>query len=129
MTVASPSTKFTSVYTASTRPQAYGLPSRVFFILASMISAGFLATQVLINGIREKVMTVAMLDKLFFSGAYQVLAPVGVGFLLLSSILLGLTLAMLIVRGWLHMAPCRNYGIALLLQLVPWVYFLAALFL
>lgn len=127
MGTASASTKLANVYTASTRPQSYGLPSRVFFLLTSLVSAGFLGTQVLINGIREKVISIAMLDHWFFPGAYQVLVPAGVGFLLISGVLLGLTLALLIVRGWLQMAPCRNYGLALLLQLVPWGYFLAAL--
>lgn len=129
MGTASASTKLANVYTASTRPQTYGLPSRVFFLMTSLVSAGFLGTQVLINGVREKAVSVAMLDQWFFPGVYQVLAPLGVGLLLVSAILLGLTLALLIVRGWLHMAPCRYYGIALLLQLVPWFYFLVALFL
>jgi hypothetical protein len=103
--------------------KSYGLPSWFFFVAVGLVNLIFLATQVLINLVRDGQVTVAALDQGLYAGAYWLIATAGLLSLLVSGFLLGLTLAVIVVRAWLHYAPCRAYAWLLLVQAVPWVYF------
>lgn len=107
--------------------QSYGVPSWVFFAVVVVTNAIFLATQIVINQVRGGYLSVATLEDAFYPGVYWVVATTSVATLLLSGLLVGITVAVMVVRAWLHYAPCRAYGRLLLLQLVPWLYFLVAL--
>lgn len=107
--------------------RSYGVPSWVFFAVVVVTNVIFMATQIVINQVRGGYLSVAALEDALYPGVYWGVATTSVASLLLSGLLIGVTLAVMVVRAWLHYAPCRAYVRLLLLQLVPWVYFLVAL--
>lgn len=107
--------------------RSYGVPSWMFFAVVAAVNAVFLLTQILVNQVRGGHLSVAALEEAFYPGVYWGVATTSVAALLLSGLLIGVTLAVMVVRAWLHYAPCRAYGRLLLVQLVPWLYFVVAL--
>lgn len=107
--------------------RSYGVPSWLFFAVVVVTNVIFLATQIVINQVRGGHLSVAALEDALYPGVYWGVATTSVATLLLSGLLIGVTVAVMVVRAWLHYAPCRAYGRLLVLQLVPWVYFLIAL--
>jgi len=107
--------------------RSYGVPSWMFFAVVVAINVVFLVTQIIVNQVRDGHLSVAALEEVFYPGVYWGVATTSVAALLLSGLLVGVTLAVMVVRAWLHYAPCRAYGRLLLVQLVPWLYFVIAL--
>lgn len=107
--------------------RSYGVPSWMFFAVVVVVNVIFLATQIVINQVRGGYLSVAAIEDALYPGVYWGVATTSVATLLLSGLLVGITLAVMVVRAWLHYAPCRAYGRLLLVQLVPWLYFLVAL--
>lgn len=99
----------------------------MFFAVVIVVNVIFLATQIVINQVRGGYLSVAAIEDALYPGVYWGVATTSVATLLLSGLLVGITLAVMVVRAWLHYAPCRAYGRLLLVQLVPWLYFLVAL--
>ncbi len=111
---------------ASPGNRLYGALSWLFLITCLLVSAAFLISHGVIHSVRTDVLSVDQLESWFFPGVYWTLAASCITLLALSALLLGLTLAIAVVRGCLHGAPCRFYWMVLGVQAVPWVYFFAS---
>lgn len=106
--------------------RSYGFSSWCYFAMVVAVSLGFLITQIVVNGVRSGSISATGLDEALFPGVYWTIATAGMIFLSLSALFLGLSVALLVVRAWMHAVPCRAYGWMLLIQVCPWLYFASA---
>ncbi len=104
-------------------PKAYGIRSWFYFSLVIIVTVSFLVSQVVIQSVRSGSLAVSTLEEIFYPGVYWLLASGGVALLVASGLLLGLTLGFIVVRAFMHLSPCRAYGVMALCQAVPWIYF------
>lgn len=126
MSISKPITAPKESHVNSVCTQSYGFSSWCYFTTVAAISLGFFVTQLIVNGVRGGDLSAASLDELFFPGVYWTIATSGMIFLALAALFLGLSVALLVVRAWMHAVPCRVYGWMLLIQVMPWLYFASA---
>ncbi len=103
--------------------QSYGMVSWFYFLLTTLTSLGFLCTQLVVNAVRNKTLLTESLDSLFSPGVYWNFVTANIALLAASGVLLGLTIAVIVVRALLHYKCCKGYYIVLGIQIIPWVYF------
>ncbi len=107
----------------TTSNQAYGLLSWLYFFLTSLISLSFLCAQLVVNAVRDKTISAASLDVVFYPDVYWHFVTANISLLAFSGALLGLTVAVIVVRVLLHYQCCKGYFVILSIQAIPWVYF------
>lgn len=110
------------------RASPYGMPSWLYVVTVTLVTLGFLVTQVIVNGVRDGTLSTAVLDQWLFPGAYWWVATSGMAFLLLSGLFAGVTPAILVVRAFVQAGACSWYVALLLMQSLAWGYFLTVVF-
>lgn len=123
MSVTKPIASFKDSLSETARAYHYGFSSWCYFVTVSAISVGFFVTQYLVNGVRGGSIEMSSLDATFYPGVYWTIATSAMLFLIFAMLFLGISIALLVVRAWMHTVPCRIYGLMLLLQIAPWAYF------
>lgn len=108
--------------------ETYGVVTYLYAVMVALVTAGFFITQLLVNGVRDGTLPTAVLDQWLFPGAYWWVATTGMAFLLLSGLFAGVTPAILVVRAFMHVAPCGWYVVLFMLQCLAWAYFLSIAF-
>jgi hypothetical protein len=103
----------------------YGGLSRAFLIVCVLVSFALLMSHGVIHGVKMDIFTIEQLETLFFPGVYWTFAASCVTLLALSALLIGLTIALAVVRACLHTAPCKFYWFVLSFQFIPWLFFFA----
>ncbi|VAW87586.1 hypothetical protein MNBD_GAMMA16-1431 [hydrothermal vent metagenome] len=106
--------------------QTYGWVSWSYFFLTSLTSLSFLCTQLIVNAVRDKTMSTASLETFFYPGVYWNFVTANISLLAFSGTLLALTIAVIVVRAFLHYQCCKGYFALLGIQTIPWVYFIVS---
>lgn len=109
--------------TDTTPKQTYGFVSWSYFFLVSLASFSFLCTQLVVSAVRDKTIPTASLDIVFYPDVYWHIVTANISLLAFSGALLGLTVAVIVVRALLHYKCCKGYVIILSIQAIPWTYF------
>jgi len=107
----------------TTSSQTYGLLSWLYFFLTCLISLSFLCSQLIVNAVRDKTISAASLDIVFYPDVYWHFVTANISLLAFSGALLGLTGAIIVVRALLHYKCCKGYFVILSIQTIPWIYF------
>ncbi len=112
---------------ASASRHRYGPSSWAFFAVTTSISFFFMVFHVLFTGVRSGAISEQFLEELFFPNVYWWITTGNMVTMVFSGVAVGLTIALIVVRGMLHRYPCGLYSMFLVLQLIPWFYFISVL--